>query len=83
MGRNEIRLRRSAMSSGRIAQHRNYNDIMARHERDVKLKRIIRAFIYFLAIAFIIVLFFIVHRIQQKKGGQPEKGKISLLIQPE
>jgi large-conductance mechanosensitive channel len=78
MGRNEIRLRRSAMTSGRIAQHRNYSDIMARHERDVKLKRIIRAFIYFLAIAFIIVLFFIVHRIQQKKD-QPEKAPISLV----
>jgi hypothetical protein len=79
MGRNEIRLRRSAMSSGRIAQHRNYNDIMARHERDIKVKRIIRAFIYFLAIAFIIVLFFIVHRIQQKKGTQSEKAPISIV----
>jgi large-conductance mechanosensitive channel len=79
MGRNEIRLRRSAMSSGRIAQHRNYSDIMARHERDVKVKRIIRAFIYFLAIAFIIVLFFIVHRIQQKKDPQSKKAPISLV----
>ena len=79
MGRNEIRLRRSSISSGRIAQHRNYGDIMARHERDVKLKRIIRAFIYFLIIAFLILLFVIVQRINEKKA-RPAKGSVSYVI---
>jgi pilus assembly protein TadC len=62
MGRNEIRLRRQRMSSGRIAQHRNYGDIMARHERDIKLRRISRIFIYFIIIAVLIVLFMFVRR---------------------
>lgn len=77
MGRNEIRLRRSGMSSGRIAQHRNYGDIMARHERDVKIKRVIRAFVYFLVIAFFIVLFVIIKRLEEKQSSKP-KAAITL-----
>ena len=67
MGRNEIRLRRQRMSAGRIAQHRNYSDIIARHERDVKIRRIIRVFIYFLIIAFLTILFLIVTRWEEKQ----------------
>lgn len=54
------------MSSGRIARHRNYGEIMARHERDVKVKRVIRVFIYFLIIAIIVLLYFIVMRVEKK-----------------
>jgi cytoskeletal protein RodZ len=60
MGRNEIRLRRHRISSGRIAQHRNYGDIMARHERDQKIRRIARIFIYFIIILVIILMFYAV-----------------------
>lgn len=67
------------MSSGRIAQHRNYAEVMARHERDIKLKRIIRAFLYFLIIAFLLILFLIVGRWEGKKNtGKP--GSTSIVI---
>lgn len=82
MGRNEIRLRRSSMSSGRIAQHRNYGNIMARHERDVKLKKIIRTFIYFLIIAFVVILFLMVQRIQSKKTQKEQAPGVSMVINP-
>lgn len=60
------------MSSGRIAQHRNYADVMARHERDIKLKRITRVFIYFLIIVFLLIVFLIVRRWEIKKDtGKP------------
>lgn len=48
------------MSSGRIAQHRNYGDIMARHERDQKIRRIARIFTYFIIILVIILIFYAV-----------------------
>ncbi len=73
MGRNEIRLRRQKMSAGRIAQHRNYREIMARHERDVRIRRTVRVFIYFLIIAFLLFLFFMVKRWEQKQGKPAEK----------
>ena len=57
MGNNEIRVRRNRISSGKIAQHRNYGDIMARLERDTKLKRMTQFLIYFLIITIMILLF--------------------------
>jgi len=79
MGRNEIRLRRQRMSSGRIAQHRNYGDIMARHERDIKLRRISRIFIYFIIIAVLILLFMFVRR--WTKDTEPTAKPSTALVQ--
>jgi large-conductance mechanosensitive channel len=80
MGRNEIRLRRSSMSSGRIAQHRNYGELMARHEKEVRIKRIIRVFTYFLIIAFMIILFLMVRQVQEKKSPREPQKKVSGLV---
>jgi large-conductance mechanosensitive channel len=77
MGRNEIRLRRQMMSSGRIAQHRNYGELMVRHEKELRLKRIIKVFVYFLVIAFIILFFFMVRKFEKKRVA-PEKPKVSV-----
>ena len=53
------------MSSGRIAQHRNYGELMARHERDTKIRRIVKVFVYFLIIMFLLIIFMIVSRWEQ------------------
>lgn len=66
MGKNEIRLRRNNMSAGRIARHRNYADLMQRHERDTKLRRILKVFTYFLVILFIIIILIIVIRWEKR-----------------
>jgi hypothetical protein len=71
MGRNEIRLRRHRITSGKIAQHRNYGDIMARHERDLKIKRITRIFTYFILILVIILVFYFV-RTWEKRQSDPK-----------
>jgi hypothetical protein len=52
---------------------------MARHERDIKLKRILRAFVYILVIAFLVILFLIVRQIQSKKIQKPAPG-VALVI---
>ena len=79
MGRNEIRLRRQMMNAGRIAQHRNYSELMARHEREVKLKRITRVVIYFLIIAFLLVMFMMINRISKPKDTKQPSESISLV----
>ena len=73
MGKNEIRLRRNRMSAGRIAQHRNYGELMARHAHDVKLRRITKVVIYFLIIAFLMILFIIVARWENRKNNQEQQ----------
>jgi hypothetical protein len=79
MGRNEIRLRRQKISSGRIAHHRNYGDVMARHERDIKIKRVLRVFLYFLIIAFVVMLFIMYQRWHQKSVNQKIKSAIEVV----
>lgn len=85
MGRNEIRLRRKMMSSGRIARHRNYGELIARHEREVKIKRLTRLMIYFLLIAFFLIVFIIVLRWEKRESirNQNEVAPTSLLISPQ
>ena len=61
------------MSSGRIAQHRNYGEIMARHEREMRMKRIVKVFIYFLIISFVILIFLLVKRLEQKPNNPVNK----------
>jgi hypothetical protein len=82
MGRNEIRLRRHRMSSGRIAQHRNYSDIIARHERDVKIKHVTRVFIYFVLILVIILAFLFVRK-WEKTHTEPKESTSVVLRLPD
>jgi hypothetical protein len=40
MSRNEIRLRRKMMTSRRIERHKNFHDLMKRHERQIQLRKV-------------------------------------------
>jgi hypothetical protein len=65
------------MSSGRIAQHRNYSDIMARHERDIRIRRIVKVFVFFLIILTLLILFVIVSRLEEKETtGKPATARV-------
>ena len=76
------------MNSGRIAQHRNYGELMERHERDIRLRRIVKTFVYFLIIVALLIMFVIVRRWEEKKvDGKPktalmigEKGSASSAV---
>lgn len=75
MGKNEIRLRKDRISTGRIIRHRNYSEIMRIHDREIRLKRVLRVFTYFLIILFIIILLLIIWRWEkrwQQKNSTPE-----------
>ncbi len=82
MGKNEIRLRRHRMSSGRIAHHRNYGDIMARLERDMKLKRVTQFFTYILVIIILLLLLiaFILIRRWEKYPVPKEKPSTAYVV---
>ncbi|HEX7016636.1 MAG TPA: hypothetical protein VF191_14090 [Cyclobacteriaceae bacterium] len=76
-------MRRHRMSSGRIAQHRNYGWVMATHEREQKLRRIIRIVIYLVIILFLVVVFFMVTRWQkQPVPGDDGPAKTSFIDYP-
>ncbi len=67
MGRNDIRLRRSKISSRRIDRYRNYGELMSRHEQSQKIKRLTKVFIYFMLILFLGIILFLVFRWEKKQ----------------
>lgn len=74
MGRNEIRLRRNMMSTGRIARHRNYSELMRQHDSNTKLKRILRVFAYFLVALFFLIILIIVLRWEKKQVSSVDQS---------
>lgn len=70
MGRNEIRLRRDRMSSGHIARHRNYDELMERHQRHLRIRRIAVACIYIILLISLLAIFIVS---KQKKHNPPGK----------
>jgi preprotein translocase subunit SecG len=70
------------MSSGRIAQHRNYGELMRQHEHDVKFKRIFKVFTYFLVILFIVILLVIVMRWEKRSSKKVSTHTIEYFSVP-
>jgi hypothetical protein len=68
MGRNEIRLRRTKVSSGQISRHRNYAELLRQHGQNMRMKRIVKTFIYFLIITILTLLLIIVIRWERKSN---------------
>jgi hypothetical protein len=83
MGRNEIRIRRKSISTGRLARYRNYESLMARHERDLRIRRLSRLIIYVLIIVILICTFLGVYIIHTKKTPIPNPNpKEANLVAP-
>jgi hypothetical protein len=66
MERNEIRLRRNLPGAGKSKRHQNYSALMRRHNRYLKLKRILYI-LYIVVFVFLFILLFLVIRLQNKK----------------
>ncbi|MEM6816834.1 MAG: hypothetical protein AAF600_21005 [Bacteroidota bacterium] len=58
MGRHEIRLRRHKMTSRRIEGHKNYYDVMKKHQRGNRMKRLIRIIVLLLFFSFLLLFIF-------------------------
>lgn len=75
MGRHEIRLRRKKMTSRRIESHKDYYDLLKRHERSSFGKRILKIIVYIIILLGLTMLaYFAVQKTnkQQVKGPQKE-----------
>jgi formate hydrogenlyase subunit 3/multisubunit Na+/H+ antiporter MnhD subunit len=74
MAENEIRLRRKAMSAGKLKNYRNYALLLKRHKRDSMIRQAIRFMIYFLIVALLLTISFIV--VYNTRKQEMEKKKM-------
>lgn len=66
MSRHEIRLRRQKFTARGTDRFRNYGDLLERHEKEMRLKKILRVFALFFIILILIVLIVIVVRVEKR-----------------
>ena len=66
MGRNEIRLRRSRLTGRGSDRFRNYGAVMEQHEKEMRLKKILRVFTLFFVILILIALIFFITQVERK-----------------
>lgn len=64
------------MSSGRIARHRNYSELMRQHDKEVRLKRVLRVFTYFLIILFLLIILLIIIRWEGKQRSKSTSQQV-------
>lgn len=70
MGSNEIRLRKEKLNPGRIARHRNYNELMRRHRRGLKTRQLLLVAIYIVIVLVLLLLSYIAIRIERNREGK-------------
>lgn len=78
MSKNEIRLRRQKMTAHGADRFRNYGAVLQRHEQEMRMKKIVRAFTYFLIMLILFLLLLIVYRVEKRvKPEVPPKQSYS------
>ena len=80
MGRHEIRMRRQRTTARGSERYRNYNAVLKQHEADMRLKKILRVFTYFLLIAIVTILLVIVVRWEKRHGIKKKTNDSGYLL---
>lgn len=65
MSRNEIRLRRQRLTASGTDRFRNYSEVLNRHERDRRIRMIIRIFLTFMTILVLVGIIFVLSRVEK------------------
>jgi hypothetical protein len=68
MSKNDIRLRRQKFTARGPDRFRNYGAVLDRHEREMKIKKIVRVFTFLFIIMIIVMMIIIVVRVEQRAG---------------
>lgn len=83
MGKHEIRLRRQRLTAKGADRFRNFNNVMQRHEEEMRIKKIIKVFTFFAVILIVVMLIIIISRFEkrqnEKEGIKNASSKVSHL----
>ncbi|MGD1958244.1 MAG: hypothetical protein ACFB2Y_05290 [Fulvivirga sp.] len=81
MGRHEIRLRRYKMTSRRIEGHKNYYDVMKKHQRGSRLRRLLKLVLLFLFFVLLMgSVYFITKMLKEDDLPTIENEQVSKII---
>ena len=66
MSKHEIRLRRHKFTARGTERFRNYGAVLERHQQEMRIKKIMRAFTLFIIILIMVMLIIIVVRVERR-----------------
>ena len=66
MSKHDIRLRRQRLTARGTERFRNYGAVLERHEKEKRIKKILRVFAYFFIILIVVMMIVIVVRVERK-----------------
>ena len=70
MSKNDIRIRRQKFTGRGTERYRNYGAVLERHEKEKRMKTILKVFSMLFIIFIIIVLIVIVARVEKKASNK-------------
>ncbi len=68
MSKHEIRLRRQKITTRGTERFRNYGAVLQRHEKEKRIKKILRVFAFFFIILIVVMMIVIVVRMERKSA---------------
>lgn len=71
MSKHEIRLRRQKLTGRGADRFRNYGVVLQRHEAETRMRKIVRAFAFFLVTLIVIILIVILSRVERRSTPKP------------
>ena len=80
MSKHDIRLRRQKLTARGPDRFRNYGAVLDRHEKEMRIKKVVRVFTFLFIIMIIVMMIVIVVRVEKKAGA---KKSPSALVQRE
>lgn len=79
MSRNEIRLRRHRLTATGADRFRNYGDVLERHQKDMRLRKLVKVFTLFFIILALVVLLLIIIGVE-KDSASPAAAQVIKII---
>jgi hypothetical protein len=73
MASNEIRLRKNKLNPGKIARHRNYDELVRKHRRVLKTQQLLLAVVYIVVVLVLILLSYMAIRVERKREGKTSR----------
>lgn len=77
MSKHDIRLRRQKFTARGPDRFRNYGAVLQRHEKEMKIRKIIRVFTFLFVIMIIIMLIMIIRQVEQKVENKKSTSSLS------
>jgi hypothetical protein len=79
MSKNDIRLRRQKLTARGPDRFRNYGAVLERHEKEMKIKKILRVFTFLFIIMIVVMMIIIVVRVE-RRASQKQRNTAHAMV---